>query len=180
MFFVRCWYMLTALKEHDTSSKHWSGLFNGLGWCLWLSSVFIGSSGSCYHSTDVLDKFCVNAVHPPPAVLSLKHSIHFLYTMFPGRKDSYPVDGSWSHRLQVSISTAGRSTVSVAWEVVLNMSHVTDISDYFIDLQEVHVSQWCVELWYRHVGSDVIRRTTLLGHEQPGRKKERNSNTATL
>lgn len=53
--------MLTALKEHGTSSKHWS-----------LALFLIGCSGSCYHSTDVLDKFCVNAVHPPPVVLSLK------------------------------------------------------------------------------------------------------------
>lgn len=33
-------------------------------------------------------------------------------------------------------------------------------------LQEVHLSQRCVELWYCHVGSDVVRRATVLGHEQ--------------
>lgn len=33
-------------------------------------------------------------------------------------------------------------------------------------LQKVHISQWCVELWYCHVGSDVIRREAVLGHEQ--------------
>lgn len=35
-------------------------------------------------------------------------------------------------------------------------------------LQEVHLSQRCVELWYCHVGSDLIRRATLLGDVQPG------------
>ncbi len=33
-------------------------------------------------------------------------------------------------------------------------------------LQEVHLSQWCVELRYCHVGSDVVRRAAILGHEQ--------------
>lgn len=35
-------------------------------------------------------------------------------------------------------------------------------------LQEVHLSQWCVELRDCHVGSDLIRRATLLGNVQPG------------
>lgn len=35
-------------------------------------------------------------------------------------------------------------------------------------LQEVYLSQRCVELWYCHVGSDLIRRATLLGDVQPG------------
>lgn len=33
-------------------------------------------------------------------------------------------------------------------------------------LQKVHVSQWRVELRYCHVGSDVIWRAAILGHEQ--------------
>ena len=35
-------------------------------------------------------------------------------------------------------------------------------------IQEVHHSQRCVELRYRHVGGGLVRRETLLGHEQPG------------
>ncbi len=35
-------------------------------------------------------------------------------------------------------------------------------------LQEVHLSQWRVELRYRHVGGDFIRREALLGDVQPG------------
>ena len=42
---------------------------------------------------------------------------------------------------------------------------------YFTGLQEVYISQRCVELRHRHVGSDVIRRAAILGHEQPGCKK---------
>ena len=37
-------------------------------------------------------------------------------------------------------------------------------------LQEVHLSQWCVELRHCHVGSDVVWRATVLGHEQSGCK----------
>lgn len=37
-------------------------------------------------------------------------------------------------------------------------------------LQEVHHSQRCVELWNSHVGGGFVRRTALLGHEQPGRE----------
>lgn len=33
-------------------------------------------------------------------------------------------------------------------------------------LQKVHISQWCVELRYCHVGSDVVWREAVLGHEQ--------------
>lgn len=33
-------------------------------------------------------------------------------------------------------------------------------------IQKVHVSQWRMELWYCHVGSDVVRRAAVLGHEQ--------------
>lgn len=33
-------------------------------------------------------------------------------------------------------------------------------------LQKVHISQWCVELRYCHVGSDVIWWEAILGHEQ--------------
>lgn len=36
-------------------------------------------------------------------------------------------------------------------------------------VQEVHLCQWCVELWDRHVGSHVLRREALLGHDQPRR-----------
>ena len=35
-------------------------------------------------------------------------------------------------------------------------------------LQEVYVSQWCMELWHCPLGSDVIRRTTILGNVQSG------------
>lgn len=37
-------------------------------------------------------------------------------------------------------------------------------------IQEVHLGQWRVELWHRHVGSDVIWREALLGYVQPGCK----------
>ena len=37
-------------------------------------------------------------------------------------------------------------------------------------LQEVHHGQRRVELRHRHVGGGVVRRETLLGHEQPGRE----------
>lgn len=40
------------------------------------------------------------------------------------------------------------------------------------DFQEVHVRQRRVELRDRHVGSDVIWRATVLGHEQPGCKNQ--------
>lgn len=33
-------------------------------------------------------------------------------------------------------------------------------------LQEVHLSQRCVELRHCHVGGDVVRRAAVLGHEQ--------------
>lgn len=33
-------------------------------------------------------------------------------------------------------------------------------------LQKVHIRQWCVELRYCHVGSDVVWREAILGHEQ--------------
>lgn len=33
-------------------------------------------------------------------------------------------------------------------------------------IQKVHVGQWCMELWYCHVGSDVVWRAAVLGHEQ--------------
>lgn len=31
-------------------------------------------------------------------------------------------------------------------------------------IPEIHLSQWCVELWDCHVGSNVLWRTTVLGH----------------
>lgn len=37
-------------------------------------------------------------------------------------------------------------------------------------IPEVHFSEWCVELWYSHVGSYVVWRETILGHEQSRRK----------
>lgn len=40
---------------------------------------------------------------------------------------------------------------------------------------EIHLSQRCVELWYRHVGGDVLRGAALLGHDQSGRKSPRES-----
>ena len=41
-------------------------------------------------------------------------------------------------------------------------------------VQEVHLIQRRLELRHRHVGSDVVWRETLLGHEQSGRELSRN------
>lgn len=40
---------------------------------------------------------------------------------------------------------------------------------------EVYLGQRRVELWYRHVGGDVLRGAALLGHDQSGCKSLRES-----
>lgn len=131
-----------------------------LGRRLRFCSVFIGSltccsnmwcpSGSCYRTFVVLHKFCINTVR---SVLS-------------------------SQGGKIPIRWTAPEAIAYRWASVLRLVALSVIYTvmlqklikviYFTGLQEVYISQRCVELWHRHVGSDVIRRAAILGDVQPG------------